>query len=146
MINSSLNEEIPQRAEVEFIYSQVFESRPHAVEVSFTTDHRVQRKRGRISTSIHFLERKSDVSLSPPILPWLFTHHSCRQDLVPRSPAGVDLRPTVTTEISPRIHLQITRNSGCGFSAANNPVYESALKLYMRVYNKRMPANAATQS
>ncbi len=111
-----------QRAElssVEFIHSQVFESLSQpAVAVSLNIDGRVQRKRGWVSTNINFLKRKSNVSLclwdlllpmNPPLLHWPFTHHSYRQDLVPRSPARVYLWPIVSSEISARISLQICR-------------------------------------
>lgn len=162
-MNSSLNREMWQRAgrrSVELIYSKVFEARPPAVAVSLTIDHRVQRKRGWVSTNIHFLRRKSNVSLrlhdgllptSPPLLHWLFTHYSYRQDLVPRSPARVYLWPTVSSEISARISLQICSSILGGILAV---AFLQATILHSRVlwnfiwefHIKSMPANAAIQS
>lgn len=72
--------------------------------------------------------------MSPPLLLWRLTHHSSWQDLVPRSPARVYLWPAVNAEIS-----------ACGFSAANNPGCESAMKRYTRLHNKRIPDNEPTQ-
>lgn len=85
--------------------------------------------------------------MSPPLLHWLFTHCSYWQGLVPRSPARIYLWPTVPSQISARISLQILqsyirRNSGRGFSAARNRAHETALKLHMKVHIKRMPVNA----
>ena len=89
---------------------------------------------------------------SPALQPRLFAHRShragsgsteSRQGLC----SGHTRCRNLCEDKFANLQSYIRRNSGCGFSAAHSPACESAnLKLYMRVYIKRMPVNVTTRS
>lgn len=91
----------------------------------FTIDHRVQRKRSINKRSFCEEEIQRFTAHTMDYCHRLFTHHSRRQDLVPRSPARVCVGPSAgICRVALRgIHVS-------GFSGANN---------------ETLPAHAATQ-